>query len=316
MVHEIYAAAGYQYAYASSYDLYAGNGNFRRVRHEQAGDLVTWRGHVGIVVNPREHSFYSLVRSGWQIEDYRAAYWRSRGQPRFFRFVVDSGAAVETAKTESAPSRQSKREINRDEPVAEERAETEKFSTKRSAKEAAERVPVVAPKGEPDPATEAAERVPLSVTISTEQARPAPEEVARGISSGSDAGVAVLRTEEPLRVATPVIIFDELRVEKVETKRGKGWAQVQIESHVGISREGADFKKRRMKVRWELRQDQAGWKAIAPKGQVYISRDAAVRVLSAQLAEMAQSEEAARHEDATVGQEARLANLLSALLGN
>ena len=70
LVHQIYSVAGYEYPYASSFDLYAGHGNFRRVRHAQAGDLITWPGHVGIVLDPRRHSFFSLVRSGLQAEDY------------------------------------------------------------------------------------------------------------------------------------------------------------------------------------------------------------------------------------------------------
>ena len=69
LVHQIYSGAGYEYSYASSFDLYAGHGNFRRVRHAQAGDLITWPGHVGIVLDPAKHSFYSLVRSGLQTED-------------------------------------------------------------------------------------------------------------------------------------------------------------------------------------------------------------------------------------------------------
>src|SRR5579859_4896080 len=94
LVHQIYSAAGYDYPYASSYDLYAGNGSFRRVRHAQPGDLITWPGHVGIVVDPRQHSFYSLVRSELQTEDYLGPYWRSRGTPRFYRYVLGTGAQV------------------------------------------------------------------------------------------------------------------------------------------------------------------------------------------------------------------------------
>jgi hypothetical protein len=112
----------------------------------------------------------------------------------------------------------------------------------------------------------------------------------------------------------PIVIFDELQVERVETKRDKGWAHVQIDSHVRIAGEGTDFKRRREKVRWELRRDASGWAAIAPVDRAYMSRDDAVRVLAAQLAEMTQSEAAAQHDETLIGQEARIANLLSALL--
>ena len=45
-----------------------------------------------------------------------------------------------------------------------------------------------------------------------------------------------------------------------------------------------------------------------------MARDEAVRVLSAQLAEMAASDAAAKHDEILAGQEARIVNLLGALL--
>src|SRR5213080_1582876 len=78
LVHTLYEQAGHPYPYASSLDLYRGTGQFIRVRTPQPGDLIVWRGHVGIVVNPREQSFFSSVTSGAHIGNYRSAYWRSR----------------------------------------------------------------------------------------------------------------------------------------------------------------------------------------------------------------------------------------------
>jgi NlpC/P60 family len=51
IVHAVYDRAGFHYPYASSSDLYVGTHEFQRVTHPQGGDLVVWRGHVGIVVN-------------------------------------------------------------------------------------------------------------------------------------------------------------------------------------------------------------------------------------------------------------------------
>src|ERR1700722_12779220 len=56
---DVYNRAGFWYDYVSSRELYAGSANFTRVRAPQAGDLVVWRGHVGIVIDPEEHSFFS-----------------------------------------------------------------------------------------------------------------------------------------------------------------------------------------------------------------------------------------------------------------
>lgn len=89
VVQAVYAAAGFAYPYASSFEIYSGDGNFARVKFPRAGDVIAWPGHVGIVVNPAQHTFFSLVRTGLGEQDYESAYWRSRGRPRFYRFRVD-----------------------------------------------------------------------------------------------------------------------------------------------------------------------------------------------------------------------------------
>lgn len=314
LVHQVYSDAGYEYPYASSFDLYAGHGNFRRVRHAQAGDLITWPGHVGIVLNPREHSFYSLVRSGLQAEDYLSPYWRSRGTPRFYRYILSSGSAVISAKTtRPAPpsSNNSQRRSSAATPVV--RAEAERASAQQSAEETGMRSKIIAAPAAPENAT-SAQAIPSRILLTPEQRSPTEAEAFDGISELGDAAASLLRTAQPLTVKTPVVIVDDFRIERMETKRDKGWAHLQIDSHVRIAGEGADFKHKHEKVRWELRRDASGWVAIAPAEQTYVGRDAAVRALAAQLAEMSQSEAAAQHDEAVIGQEARIANLLSALL--
>jgi hypothetical protein len=107
LVHKLYEQAGYAYPYASSLDLYRGTGLFLRVRNAHPGDLVVWRGHVGIVVSPREHSFFSTTSSGTRIQSYRAGYWRARGYPRFFRYLTKNppknGGASEASNRPPAP---------------------------------------------------------------------------------------------------------------------------------------------------------------------------------------------------------------------
>ena len=314
MVHQIYSDAGYEYPYASSFDLYAGHGNFRRVRHAQAGDLITWPGHVGIVLNPREHSFYSLVRSGLQAEDYLSPYWRSRGTPRFYRYVLSSGSGVISAKaTRPAPpsSNNSQRRSSAATPAV--RAEAERTSAQQSAEETGMRSKIIAAPAAPENSI-SAEAIPSTILLTPEQRSPTEAEAFDGISELGDAAASLLRTAQPLTVKTPVVIVDDFRIERMETKRDKGWAHLQIDSHVRIAGEGADFKHKHEKVRWELRREASGWVAIAPAEQTYVGRDAAVRALAAQLAEMSKSEAAARHDEAVIGQEARIANLLSALL--
>jgi cell wall-associated NlpC family hydrolase len=87
LVHAIYQQAGFPYRYAPSSELYAGAEGFQRVKRPQPGDLVVWRGHVGIVIKPSQHIFFSFMRSGPGTDDYDAAYWKGRGHPRFYRYL-------------------------------------------------------------------------------------------------------------------------------------------------------------------------------------------------------------------------------------
>ena len=87
LVHAIYEKAGFPYAYASSSDLYNGVQGFQRVHDPEPGDLVVWRGHVGIVVRPSRHVFFSFMSRGPGIDDYDSRYWRRRGHARFYRYI-------------------------------------------------------------------------------------------------------------------------------------------------------------------------------------------------------------------------------------
>lgn len=83
----VYERIGLEYDYAPSAELYKGEGPFVRVQHAMAGDLIVWRGHVGIVVDPQEHTFVSKLNSGVKVASWDARYWKRRGIPRFLRFT-------------------------------------------------------------------------------------------------------------------------------------------------------------------------------------------------------------------------------------
>jgi cell wall-associated NlpC family hydrolase len=97
LVHAIYERAGFPYTYASSDDLYDGVQGFQRITQPQPGDLIVWHGHVGIVVRPSKHVFFSFMSAGPGISDYDAPYWVSRGQARFYRYVKNNACAGCTA---------------------------------------------------------------------------------------------------------------------------------------------------------------------------------------------------------------------------
>ena len=86
-VHGIYQHAGFPYPYAPSDDLYDGAAGFQRVSKPKPADLVVWRGHVGIVIRPSQHAFFSFLNSGPGIDTYNNEYWTGRGHPRFYRYL-------------------------------------------------------------------------------------------------------------------------------------------------------------------------------------------------------------------------------------
>jgi cell wall-associated NlpC family hydrolase len=93
LVHAVYRRAGFPYAYATSDDLYDGVEGFQRVSRPKPGDLVVWRGHVGIVIRPSQHAFFSFLHAGPGIDNYKNRYWIGRGQPRFYRYLKNTACA-------------------------------------------------------------------------------------------------------------------------------------------------------------------------------------------------------------------------------
>ncbi|HLJ86085.1 MAG TPA: NlpC/P60 family protein [Candidatus Angelobacter sp.] len=94
-VNAVYAQAGFDYEYIRSGDIFAGVGPFQRVFQPQSGDVIVWMSHVGIVVDPEEHTFYSSTMSGFAIESYQSRYWMNQGHPRFYRYLVDEAHAAQ-----------------------------------------------------------------------------------------------------------------------------------------------------------------------------------------------------------------------------
>lgn len=86
-VQYLYEQAGLYYGYTPSRVLYKGVKDFKRVLHPRSGDLVVWQGHVGIVVDPKEATFISALRSGVKTSSYTSDYWKRRGHPRFLRYI-------------------------------------------------------------------------------------------------------------------------------------------------------------------------------------------------------------------------------------
>jgi len=321
LIHEIYKNAGFEYEYESSFELYAGSDNFARVKFPRAGDLIVWQGHVGIVVDPLHHSFFSRVRTGLEEQDYEGPYWKSRGTPRFYRYKVQGGGVLTATKAAESPQlpnikrQEGTRVVSSDRPSS----DPEEYSGSNPLpKTASNRTPsTYGPPVPVEPAELAAAfRVPTSVIVVAGSKPPTREEIAESISELSDAAGHALRTDDPSKAQVPLVIVEQFSVERVYVKRDRGWARLQVDSRVSLSGGTTELKPRRQKVLWELRRTDSGWEAFPPADRTYVPHDVAVKNLAAQLARLTESPEAAAHQEMVLRQESQLANLLSALLSS
>lgn len=309
LVHEVYALAGYPYPYADSFDLYAGTHNFVRVSRPQPGDLVAWRGHVGIVVDPREHSFYSSVTSGLRTEVYDAPEWRARGAARFYRYAAAARGDL-TLANERLP-RVTKEPVPAvAEPLAEDSRGTSSATTEPLTKSAGSTSTAA-----PDPelaSSGSAPAIPLSILVAASRERPTEPEIAEAVSELNNGIGSILREEDLARLDRKVIVYDSLSVDRTEFKGNRGSAQARIKSRVTLLGESIERKPRSEKFRWELRRLNGGWDVLAPKDRLYVPRDVAVRMLAARLASLAQ-DSGVSSPDSSLRQQAQIVHALSAL---
>jgi len=319
LVHQTYRDAGFEYPYANSFELYAGQENFQRVRHPRPGDLIVWPGHVGIVLDPIEHSFYSLVRTGLEAQDYLGAYWKARGKPRFYRYKVEKGEILTAAvRAPVAPRTANSNKTLGTATLVEERSPTPSNSD-RALKTTSARAKVENDSPTPSPAP-SVEGAPFdakkSIIIAAGTKQPTSSQVADAIADLTNGSGEVLRADDSLKLVLPVVIFERIEVERLEFKRNHGWATLRIDSRATIASGEMDYKRRREKVRWELRRTESGWEVVTSMDRIYVPNDVAVRSLAAQLARLTERDDLAAHRETVLRQESQLANLLSALLEN
>lgn len=308
LVHRIYELSGFPYPYASSFDLYNGIDNFRRVSKPRSGDLVAWRGHVGVVVDAMEHSFYSSVRSGFRTEYYDGPYWRAQGRPRFYRYVLTSPANL-TATGASAHFDNSKPETKATMvPVHKEIPDLPSV-------EGAGPTKVDLPTLSPSPASALNQSfvLPSSIFVVSKANRPTAEEVGKVISEFNSAAGNLLRAWPPADPGFVVLVYEKLRVERLELKRESGWARVEVEGTPLIAGERFQGKWAEEKTRWELRRTQQGWQLLPPAHRAYVPRDVAVHVLAGRLAFLTQNETASDDSDRSVQQQSAIVRALGPL---
>jgi hypothetical protein len=297
-VHELYERAGFLYEYASSSDLYEGTNEFRLVASPQPGDLAVWPGHAGIVVNPGQHSFFSVLHAGPGVDSYDSPYWKQRGRPRFFRYLKPAQGSV--SPTSIRPANLNDRELYESAPDGRGNGISEVYSSQPAPS---------AKLGQNQPANSETSRV---VIVSS--APPKSDQVSAAFLQACNDSEALLRARGLFKPAQSLVVFDQFEVKKVHISGNQGWIEVQIDELVSLAAGEAEMlHKGLVRQRWVLRRDdRKSWRLTPSRNAIYLPQRTAERLLAHQLAQL--TEDAADNASGTE-EKAELARMLDVLFG-
>jgi cell wall-associated NlpC family hydrolase len=268
LVHDVYDQAGFPYTYVSSRELYTGSANFTRVRKPQPGDLVVWLGHVGIVIDPKQRSFFSFVRSGPDTQFYDSAYWRSRGIARFYRYVAEKD--LKARRTLEAADR-----ADRQPP--------------RGESAASESRPASRPAGISFASNRATPEASRGIVLQMAGKSPSSEEVAAAfVEMNRDFGES-LHTRSLNGLGKTVVVYREMLVSAVQTTGKHGTALIRIQSLGAPTDTQTDSPLRWKEQPLEFERTRKGWVMTRPQDVAYVKREVALQVLSARLSALARN---------------------------
>lgn len=285
-VHAVYQKAGLEYEYAPTADLFEGIEAFHRVQRPQAGDLVVWQGrgrflgHVGIVIDSEEHTFYSSVLSGFAIEDYRSNYWTSRGHPRFYRYLIDEAQSARL-RTEVAPARSVSgfHSFSRRGTQAAGQQDRTAQTDPRPAAAATENAQ-----------SEAADADVSDVVFVSSRAHPLNAEVhaalLRSVTANAD-----IELQEALLDTHRVAVAEEFTVSEVKVQGHLGWAEIEFQQTAFIQNGKTELNAASEKWRVNLRRDAQGWMLIVPRDKTCLPRAVIVKNLAARIERISHSPE-------------------------
>jgi hypothetical protein len=283
LVHEMYEQAGLRYPYSTSNELYRGIDEFERVRAPQPADLIVWPGHVGLVVNPQEHSFYSALSTGLKMDSYDAPAWQNRGQARFFRFVMRPGERVRSTSSQSVATAQ----------IA--AAPLDNQSTTRK---------VASPIDTPREARVTSTETPDEAFLGWE--RPSNKEAIRGtlirVWSNPSEG-----RQDRWQQAQEIVIVESLKVQRIHLSGAAGSVEAKIRSSARITADSMDVHPSVDVVSFRLARGKNGWTLDDPTRHLYLSGNAAVVAVSERLAGIAR-------ENVSRSEQAQAAELLHSML--
>lgn len=284
LVHQVLNDAGLTYPYATSSEIFAGIPQFRRVLHAHPGDLIVWRGHVGLVVDPKRTTFFSSTNSGERTDEYTNPYWRHRGYHRFYRFIVthttllaahrltEEHAVRPTHHAEASASLEASREAPRAQETPEPPSEAAVATETSSATEASSSDPPIASRNRDLPETIRIDS-DIDSDFDSDRGRPTTENLAQAISELTKASAAAL--EAANSPSLPVVFVRSWKVEKIQLNGDEGWVELRIKPSGERNPDGTWKKLRVQKLHCDLRRDQTGWVLFPPRDRLYVSAQSA-----------------------------------------
>ncbi len=297
-VHELYERAGFLYDYASSSDLYEGTNEFRQVANPQPGDLAVWPGHTGIVVNPDQHSFFSILRSGPGVDSYYSPYWKQRGSPRFFRYLKPAQGSLARRSIQTANMNDT--EPYESAPDGRVRGISEVYSSQ------------TAPSAKLEQNQLANSETSRVVVLSS--ARPKSDQVSASFVQASNDSEALLRGRDLFKSTQSLVVFDQFEVKKVHISGNQGWIQIQIDELVSLTGGKAEVLHRGLERQlWSLRRsDNKSWRLTPSRNAIYVPEHTAERLLARELAALTED---TRDNASAMVEKVELARLLDVLFG-
>lgn len=266
-VHAIYAHAGFDYEYAPAADIFDGIDSFRRVKKPQPGDLVVWQGHVGILVDPIEHSFYSSVLSGFAIEDYRSNYWVARGEPRFYRYVVDATHGARPLASSFLKHSPPAPDPQPDSTSKDSLSDLDRSSLTGAAV-----------------AMTSSDTEVRDVVFVSQRKKPSKDEVLAAIVRSVDASGRRLLRNPGLDSQPSVAIAGQFTVNKLNIKNNVGWADLNVKRAASLQYGKVDLVGATDTWRVRLSRQEQGWTVLVPQDRIYLRRDLAIMALANHLA--------------------------------
>jgi hypothetical protein len=252
------------------------------------------------VINPTQHSFFSVLSSGSGVDSYDSPYWKQRGRPRFFRYVKRAPSDVLSRSSQAAtlkPTIPGKVEPdqNADEnPMSDVWDESSSESTTLS-------------KAETQPMNTTTPRVPV-----VSSARPKPDQLGTAFLQACNDWEDSLRGRDLFKSAQSLVVFDHFEIKKVHVTGDEGWVEVQIDELVSLTGSKADVHKRSERQRWPLsRRDNKSWELTPSRNTIYLPQHIAERILAHQLEQLI---EGSANIESRAPEKAQLARLLDVLL--